>query len=83
MPCLIKMERSTAEPKYSVTIILVLICRRREANFQKSSLAEVDCDARVFAGDREGCCVGGTWCNGVVLGDRVEPGSRRLWKSIV
>ena len=28
---------------------------------KKSLLAEFGCDARSFAGDREGCCVGGTW----------------------
>ena len=68
-----RMERSTADPTEHV----VITCRLRESNFEKSSLAEFGCDARSFAGDREGCCVGGTWRGRAVSGDRVAPGSSR------
>ena len=51
----------------------MITCRLREGNFEKSLLAEFGCDARFFAGDREGCCVGGTWRGRAVSGDRVAP----------
>ena len=51
---------------------------RGRAVFGKSSLAEFVCDARSFAGDREGSCVGGTWRGRAVSGDRVAPGSGRF-----
>ena len=70
--CLSRIERSTAEPKGNVLIT----CRLREGNFEKSSLAEFGCDARSFAGDREGCCVGETWRGRAVSGNRVALGSR-------
>ena len=54
----------------------MITCRLRKGNFGKSSLAEFGCDARSFAGDREGCCVGGTWHGRAVSGDRVALGTR-------
>ena len=62
---------------------VVITCRLRESNFGKSSLAEFGCDARSLAGDREDCCVGGTWRGRAVSGDRVAPGSSRCWKNIL
>ena len=53
--CLSRIQRSTADPKGNV----VIDCRLREGNLEKSSLAEFCFDARSFARDREGCCVGG------------------------
>ena len=50
-----------------------------EGNFEKSSLAEFACDARSFAGDREGCCVGGTWRGHAVSGDRVALRTRSCY----
>ena len=51
----------------------------REANFQKSSVAEFEGDTRSFAGDREGCCccVGGTWHGRAVVGGRLALASSR------
>ena len=49
----------------------MITCRLRECNFEKSSLAELGFDARSFAGDCEGCCVGGTWRGRAVSGDGV------------
>ena len=73
-----RIERSTAEPKGNV----VISCRLREGNFEKSSLAESGCDARSFAGDREGYCVGGTWRGGAVSGDRVALATRSCFGGI-
>ena len=56
---------------------VVITYRLREGNFEKSSLAEFGCDARSFAGDREGCCVGGTWRGRAALGDLVAPWNSR------
>ena len=50
--CLSRIERSTAKPKGKV----VITCRLREGNFEKSFLAEFGCDTRSFAEDRGGCC---------------------------
>ena len=57
----------------------MITCRLRKGNFEKSSLAEYGCDARSFAGDREGCCVGGTWRDRAVSVDRVAHGSSQLY----
>ena len=65
-----RIERSTVEPTQNVANT----CRLLEGNSEKSSLAEFGCDVRSFAGDREGCCVGGTWRGPTVSGDRVAPG---------
>ena len=78
--CLSRIERSTAEPKKGNVVIT---CPLREGNFEKSSLAEFGCDARSFAGDHEGCCVGGTWRGRAVLGDRVALGSRSCFWGIL
>ena len=56
---------------------VVITHRLREGNFEKSSLAEFGCDARSFAGDCEGCCVGGIWRGRAVSGDRVAPWDSR------
>ena len=72
MLCLSRIERSADKSKGSVMIT----CRLREGNFANSSLAEFGCDAPSFAGDREGCCVGGTWRGRAVSGDRVALGTR-------
>ena len=56
------MECSTVEPTENV----VITCRLQDNNSEKSSLAEFGCDARSVAGDREGCCVSGTWRRRVV-----------------
>ena len=48
----------------------MITCRLWQGNSEKSSLAEFGCDARSFAGDREGCSVGGTWRGRAVSGDR-------------
>ena len=53
---------------------VVITYRLRESNVEKSSLAEFGCGARSFAGDRDGCCVGGTWSGRTGLGDRVAFG---------
>ena len=68
-----RMERSTVEPTENV----VITCCLRESSFEKSSLAEFGCDALSVAGDREGCCVGGTWRRRAVSVDRVAPWSSR------
>ena len=44
-PCLSRIERSTAEPKGNI----VIPCRLREGNFEKSSLPEVSCCTDIFA----------------------------------
>ena len=49
-----RIERSTAEPKENV----VIICRLREADFQKSSLAEFVGDARSFTWGSRGLLCG-------------------------
>ena len=71
--CLSRIEPSTVEPTEEV----VITCRLREGNFEKSSLAEFGCDARYFAGDHEGYGMGGTWRGRAVSADRVAPGSSR------
>ena len=71
--CWSRIERSTAEPKKRNVVIT---CRLQEGNFEKSSLAEFGCDARSFAGDREGCCVGSSWRGRAVSGDRMALGTR-------
>ena len=53
---------------------IVFVCRLREPNFQKSSLADFGGDARSFAGDREGYCVGRAWCGRTVAGGLVALG---------
>ena len=53
----------------------MIICRLREADFQKSSLAEFRGDARSFTGDRESCCVGGPWHARAVFGGPLALGS--------
>ena len=63
--------------------IIVITCRLREGNFEKSSLAEFGCDAHSFAGDREGYCVGGTWRGRAVSGDQVALGSRSCFWGIL
>ena len=68
-----RIERSTVEPTENI----VITCRPRDGNFEQASLAEFGCDARSFAGDREGYCVGGTWCGRAVSVDRVAPESSR------
>ena len=68
-----RIERSTVESTENV----VITCRLRESNFEKSSLVEFGCDARSFAGDREGCCVGGTLHGRAISGDRVAPWNSR------
>ena len=55
----------------------VIICRLREADFEKSSLAEFGGDARSFTGDREGCRVGGPWHARDVFGGPLALGSGR------
>ena len=66
------MQPLLAEPKGNV----VITYRLRERNFEKSSLAEFGCDARSFAGDREGCVA---W-----LGPGVVARSREIgWRSRV
>ena len=51
---------------------------------KKLSLAEFGCNARSFAGDREGCSVGRTWRGRAVSGDRVALGTRScFWGYIV
>ena len=67
-----RIERSTAEPKENV----VIICRLRETDFQKSSFVEFG-DARSFTGDREGCCVYGPWLARAVFGGPLALGSGR------
>ena len=44
--CLSRIERSNVEP----TEHIFISCRLREGNLKKSSLAEVGCDARSYAG---------------------------------
>ena len=61
----------------------VIICRLQKANLKKSSLAEFGGDVRSFAGDRDGCCVGGTWHDRVVSGGRLTLGSSRCSKVIL
>ena len=53
---------------------IVIICRLREANMKKSSLAESSVGARSFAGDPESCCVGRAWPGGAVAGGPVAHG---------
>ena len=65
-----RIERYTAEPKENV----VNIYRVREADFQKSSLAEFGGDARSFTGDRE---VGGPRHARAVFGGALALGSGR------
>ena len=78
MNSLYARTESSALPLSQNKMYQVLInCRLREGNFEKSSLAEFGCDARSVAGDREGCCVGGTWRGRAVSGDRVAPGGGR------
>ena len=69
----LRIERYTAEPKENV----VIICRLREADFQKSSLAEFRGDALSFTGDRESFSVGGPWLARVVFGGPLALGSGR------
>ena len=73
MICSSRIECSTVEPTKKV----VITCLLREGKFEKSTLAEFGCDPRSFAGDREGCCVGGTWRGRAFSGDRVALGSSR------
>ena len=73
MICSSRIECSTVEPTKNV----VITCLLREGKFEKSTLAEFGCDPRSFAGDREGCCVGGTWRGRAFSGDRVALGSSR------
>ena len=54
----------------------MITCHLREANFQKSLLAELGCGARSFAGDTEGCCVGRAWCGRAVARPRGPGGTR-------
>ena len=42
-------------------LVVILSTSGTPANFNKSSLAGVGDDARFFAGDREGSCVGWAW----------------------
>ena len=49
----------------------------------KSSLAEFGCDVRLFAGDREGYCMGGALRGRAISGDRVEPRSSRCLTNIL
>lgn len=72
-----RIQRSTAETKYNV----VVLCRLREANFEKSSFDEFGWNADSLAGDREGCCMGGTWRGRAVSGVPVATRSNRCWKS--
>ena len=47
---------------------------------KKSSLGEFGCDARSFARDDKGCCVGRTWRGRAVSRDQVVLGTRcRFW----
>ena len=62
---------------------IVIICRLRGGDFQTSSLAEAGGGARSFAGDREGCCVGGAWHARMVFGSPVALGSGRCSTSIL
>ena len=71
--CLSRIERSTVEP----TEYVVITCRLQVGNFETSSTAEFGCDARSFAGDREGCCMGGNWRGCAVSGDWLAPGNSR------
>ena len=48
-----RIEHSTVEKTKNV----VITCRLRESNFEKSSFAKFGCDARPFAGDRERAAV--------------------------
>ena len=57
--CLSRIERSIVESTENKMYQVVITCRLGEDNFKKSSLAEFGRDAHSFAGDREGCCVGG------------------------
>ena len=61
---------------------IVIICRLRGAEFQKSSLAKAGGGARSFAGDRDGCCVSGAWHARAVFGSPMALESGRCWKSI-
>ena len=75
-----RFERSTAEQKKEHVVIT---CRLWEGNSKNSLPTEFGCNARSFAGDREGCCAGETWRGRAVSEDRVALGTRSCFWGIL